>query len=46
MAKSLEQLLFEWYPNGVYTEEQLWEAIAEVNGIDYDLSDGDLCEWL
>jgi hypothetical protein len=45
--KSVEQVLIEWYPNGVYNEEQLWEAIAEANGMDYsEIADGDLAEWL
>ncbi len=45
--KSVEQVLIEWYPNGVYNEEQLWEAIAEANGMDYsEIADGDLAEWI
>jgi hypothetical protein len=33
--------------NGDFTEEQLWEAIAEANGLDVDeIMDGDLVEWL
>ena len=45
--KSLWEILEEWYPNGKYTEEQLWEAIAEADGhkLDY-YADGDLTEWL
>ena len=28
-------------------ERDVWEAIAEANGIDYDdIADGDLTEWL
>jgi len=45
--KSLWEILEEWYPNGKYTEEQVWEAIAEADGhkLDY-YADGDLTEWL
>jgi phage-related protein len=28
-------------------EQEVWEAIAEANGLDYeDIADGDLTEWL
>lgn len=45
--KSLWEILADWYPNGNYTEDQLWEAIAEADGhkLDY-YADGDLTEWL
>lgn len=45
--KSLWEILQEWYPDGKYTEEQVWEAIAEADGhkLDY-YADGDLTEWL
>lgn len=33
--------------DGNFTEEDLWEAIAEVNGVDSsEIADGDLVEWL
>ena len=33
--------------DGNFTEDDLWEAIAEANGMDYDeIADGDLAEWL
>lgn len=33
--------------DGNFTEEDLWEAIAEANGIDAsEIMDGDLVEWL
>lgn len=33
--------------DGKFTEEDLWEAIAEANGVDYsEIADGDLAEWL
>ena len=45
--KDLYGILTEWYPDGVYNEEQLWEAIAESQGMDYqEIADGDLAEWL
>ena len=45
--KDLYGILTEWYPDGNYTEEQLWEAIAESQGMDYaEIADGDLAEWL
>ena len=45
--KTLEMILFECFPDGNYTEDDLWEAIAELNGMDYsEIADGDLTEWL
>jgi hypothetical protein len=33
--------------DGNFTEEELWEAIAEANGVDpSEIMDGDLAEWL
>ena len=33
--------------DGNFTEDDLWEAIAEANGVDVDeIMDGDLAEWL
>lgn len=33
--------------DGNFTEEELWEAIAEANGVDFsEIADGDLTEWL
>lgn len=39
---------FEYLPvDGKFTEEELWEAIAEANGIDVnEIMDGDLVEYL
>ncbi len=38
----------EYLPaDGRFTEDDLWEAIAEANGVDAsEIMDGDLCEWL
>ena len=45
--KTVEMILMEWYPDGIYNEDQLWEAIAEANGVDYsEIAYGDLFEWL
>lgn len=33
--------------DGNFTEDDLWEAIAEANGLDVnEIMDGDLVEWL
>jgi len=33
--------------DGNFTEDDLWEAIAEANGMDVsEIADGDLVEWL
>jgi hypothetical protein len=45
--KTVEMILSEWYPDGKYNEDDVWEAIAEANGMDYsEIADGDLAEWL
>ena len=42
-----QEILNRWYPEGNYTEEDVWEAIAEANGMDYsEIADGDLAEYL
>jgi len=44
---SLYSILAEWYPDGNYSEEELWDAIAESQGVDvYSIMDGDLTEYL
>ena len=36
-------ILAEWYPDGDFTEEDLWEAIAEANNVDVnEIMDQDL----
>ena len=43
----LYSLLAEWYPNGNYTESDLWEAIAETQGVDMnEIMDRDLAEFI
>jgi hypothetical protein len=45
--KSFQQILEEWFPDGGYTEDDVWEAIAEADGYKKDYyADGDLAEWL
>ena len=45
--KTIEMVLMENHPDGIYNEQDLWEAIAEADGhkLDY-YEDGDLAEWL
>ena len=39
---------YDYLPeDGNFTEDDLWEAIAESNGLDVsDIMDGDLAEWI
>jgi hypothetical protein len=44
---NLYSILAEMHPNGDFTESDLWEAIAESEGVDvYSIMDGDLTEYL
>ena len=44
---NLYSVLAEWYPDGNYSEQDLWEAIAEVNEVEVnEIMDGDLTEYL
>lgn len=45
-SRTYAEILAETHPNGDFTEEDLWEAIAEANDLDFDPSDGDLIDWL
>ena len=46
MANSVWKLLEEWGITNP-TEDDVWEAIAELDGHKYDYyGDGDLAEWL
>ena len=41
------QLLATYHPDGDFTEEDLWEIIAEVNNVDVnEISDRDLTEFI
>ena len=43
----LYSILAEWYPEGNYSEEDLWEAIAENEGLEVnEIMDGDLTDYL
>jgi hypothetical protein len=45
--KTIEMILMENHPNGIYNEQDVWEAIAESQGLDYsEIADGDITEWL
>jgi hypothetical protein len=45
--KSIQMVLMENHPDGIYNEQDVWEAIAESQGLDYsEIADGDLAEWL
>lgn len=47
MSKSLDEVLAEWYPDGYFTEDELWEAVAESQGVDVnEISDRDLTEFI
>jgi aminopeptidase N len=42
-VSNLFQVLADNHPNGDFTEEDLWDAIAEVNGVDVnEIMDQDL----
>lgn len=44
---NLYSILSEWYPEGEFTESELWDAIAESEGVDVsEIMDGDLTEYL
>jgi len=44
---NLYSILAELHPNGDFTEADLWEAIAESEGVDVnEIMDGDLTEYL
>lgn len=44
---NLYEVLADWYPDGNYSEADLWDAIAEVHEVELnEISDGDLTDWL
>ena len=44
---NLYSILAEWHPDGDFTESDLWDAIAESEGVDVNsIMDGDLTEYL
>jgi hypothetical protein len=41
------EILAEWHPEGDFTESDLWDAIAESEGVDVsEIMDGDLTDYL
>jgi hypothetical protein len=47
MGKDYLSILMEWKPDGSFTEEDLWDAIAEAEGVDVsEISDRDLTEFI
>ena len=47
MSKSVEAILMQWYPDGNFTEEDLWDAIAEANDVDVnEIMDQDLIDFI
>ena len=46
-VSNLYTVLAEWFPDGNFSEQDLWDAIAEVHDKDVnEIMDGDLTEWL
>jgi len=42
-----EHTWHDHHGDGPLTEESVWQAIADANGLDYeDIADGDITEWL
>ena len=47
MNKSVEEILMKWYPDGDFTEEDLWDAIAEANDVDVnEIADQDILSFI
>lgn len=47
MSTNLMEVLSQWYPDGDFNEQDLWDAIAEVEGVDVnEISDRDLTEFI
>ena len=45
--KSVEEILIQWYPDGDFTEEDLWDAIAEANDVDVnEIADQDILSFI
>ncbi len=44
---NLYSILSAWYPEGDFNEAELWDAIAENEGVDVnEIMDGDLTDYL
>jgi hypothetical protein len=47
VGKDYLSILMEWKPEGDFTEADLWDAIAEAEGVDVsEISDRDLTEFI
>jgi hypothetical protein len=48
MSRSIRMSYIDFLPaDGNFSEDELWEAIAEANGLDVnEIMDGDLVEWI
>jgi hypothetical protein len=47
MSKGYLEILMEWHPDGNFTEQDMWDAIAEAEGVDVsEISDRDLTEFI
>ena len=47
MSRGYLEILMDWFPDGNYSEQDLWDAIAEAEGVDVsEISDRDLTEFI
>jgi hypothetical protein len=47
MSRGYLEILMDWFPDGNYSEQDLWDAIAEAEGVDVnEISDRDLTEFV
>jgi len=47
MSRGYLEILMAWFPDGNYSEQDLWDAIAEAEGVDVsEISDRDLTEFI
>ena len=47
MSKGYLEILMDWFPEGDFTEQDMWDAIAEAEGVDVsEISDRDLTEFI
>lgn len=45
--KKTRKTYLDYLPEGPFTEDDLWQAIADANDVDYsEIADGDLVDWL
>lgn len=47
MSRGYLEILMDWFPEGNFTEQDMWDAIAEAEGVDVnEISDRDLTEFI